>query len=202
VPGALAVLLAFAAAFASACNDRRPPVPVVSPPFDTLRVVSVDVVPLPPDSKPADFDLSPPGAVSVDTARGRLTARVERIGAGPESRSFRIVVRQDDGGAETVLKADAVNVSDLAWSPGGRTLAFCEGTLVFAAAADGTPDLLYAGPGGSYPGACTDLAWSEDGTQLRFIQLQHTRDAEIANPARVVLTLERLPPAAPQGRER
>jgi hypothetical protein len=201
--GRIAVVIAFTAALASACNDRephrRPADSNVPPPSDILHVASVDVVPLRPDTRLADFNLSPPAAVSVETPRGRLTARAEPAGAGPESRSFRIVVQQENGDAQTVVKSDAVNVFDMAWSRDGRMLAFCEGTLVFVAGRTGSAHLLYAGPGGSYPGACTDLEWTEDAGQLRFIQLQHARDAQLANPARVVLKLAPLPPAARQG---
>ncbi|HLZ50151.1 MAG TPA: protein kinase [Candidatus Acidoferrum sp.] len=51
-----------------------------------------------------------------------------------------------------------------AWSPDGRTVAYCEGNSIFQAKSDGsTPHSIL-----SIGGTCSDLRWSPDGSILRF----------------------------------
>jgi hypothetical protein len=124
------------------------------------------------------------------TDRRSGSAEVERISTGLESTKSRIVVTTDNHGPRTIVD-EVVNVGAISWSPDGDWLAFCEGTLVSVVNRNGGGrQLLYAGPGGPYPGACRELFWSVDGGELSFIQLEHAGDPSLANPSRIVLTLE------------
>jgi hypothetical protein len=159
-----------------------------------LRVLSTETTPLASTLKPDDLQLRLPREAAVDTPAGRFVARVEATKTSVESTASRIVLRahsRDSGTVvhERVIKEDAVNVFGLAWAPDGSSLAFCEGALVSVAGWSGDPQILHAGPGGPYPGACTDLSWSADRRQLRFIQVEHATDPSLANPARVTLEL-------------
>lgn len=180
-----------------------------SPPFELpaarrLQVASTAVTPLGSAWRPEERLASPPREVAVETATVRFIASVETKRTGLESTVFRIVLRaraRQSGGPvrEHVIEKDAVNLFDIAWAPGGSMVAFCEGTLVSAVGWSGDPQVLYVGPGGPYPGACTGLAWSADGGQLQFIQLEHATDTSLANPARVTLELKPAPSPAQNG---
>lgn len=159
-----------------------------------LRVLSTAITPLPSTSKAEALQFRPPNEIAIDTPTGRFVASVEATKTSVESTVSRIVLRarfRDSGAVvhERVVKEDAVNVFALAWAPDGSSLAFCEGALVSVSGWNGDPQILHAGPGGPFPGACTDLSWSADRTQLRFIQVEHATDPSRANPVRVTLQL-------------
>lgn len=186
------LLFVFAAACAgeqAAGPDREP---IAEPSLrSTLQVASQRVTALDSQWRPADADItSRPGEASVETGSLSVSAKIEQVTTGLESTISRIVVTTDQSAPKVIIQ-NAVNLGAIAWSPDGSRLAYCEGTLVHVVDRDGgNRQILYAGPGGPYPGACLELAWSSDGSQLSFIQLEHASELSLANPSRVVLTLE------------
>jgi Tol biopolymer transport system component len=119
----------------------------------------------------------------------RKIVKLIKKSTGLESASYQIYV--------TLLKscqkyfiAEAVNCYGLGWSPDSSKIAFSEGTLVHLADSDGSSQqMIYTGPGGPYPGACFDFAWSRDGRRLSFIQVESVRDSSLAHPKRITLLL-------------
>jgi hypothetical protein len=198
-----------ASAFAAGCSE--PPSPdaggtargLEPPHAGVIRVISTVATPLAAIG-PADRPTGPGAETEVQTAAGRFVATVSTARAGPESTVSRIVLRARSPSSdrllfERVVEKEVVNLFDLAWAPDGSAIALCEGTLVSVVGWAGDPQVLYAGPGGPYPGACAGLAWSEDGRRLQFVQFEHAADPALANPARVTLTLERDPSASQGG---
>jgi len=124
-------------------------------------------------------------AISPD---GHYTATLKPGRQQAESRTFDLII--ESSGTQTILAGGLINVGALTWSPSGRMLAICEGTLISVVdTGSGRRHRIFAGPGGPYPGTCRDLGWTEDEMQLSFIQIEHASDAELANPQRVILTL-------------
>jgi hypothetical protein len=120
---------------------------------------------------------------------GEKVAHIEPVQQGLESATYHIRVT-GPGGGDAITVAQPVNLSDLAWSPDGSKLAYCEGTMVQVVDSDGlTTRRLYVGPGGPYPGGCFELTWSDDGRRLSFIQVENVHRPEFSNPVEVVLTL-------------
>jgi Tol biopolymer transport system component len=126
----------------------------------------------------------------VPSPDGKRIAYSERMGgAGLESLRYGIYV-SDTTERERIKIAEVVNYYGLAWSPDGTKIAFSEGTIVYIADSDGmTKQAVHVGPGGPYPGACFNLTWSEGGQKLSFVQVENARDADLANPSKVVITL-------------
>jgi hypothetical protein len=125
----------------------------------------------------------------------RLTARVQTLSQGAESQRSRIAITGP--GRRPVTIATLVNYFGLAWSPDGSKVAYSEGAVVAISDSDGrTRTVIHTGPGGRYPGACFDLAWSEDGRVLSFTQVENAQQLDLSTPVRVSITLgtrSRLP---------
>lgn len=99
-----------------------------------------------------------------------------------------------EGGAPAVKVAEAVNWGGLAWSPDGSKVAYSEGTLIHVVDHDArTRNVVYAGPGGPYPGTCFDLKWENPDT-LSFTELESASETDLAYPKRITLRL--APPTA------
>ena len=116
----------------------------------------------------------------------------EPIARGTESRRSRVVINGPRG--RRLVVATAINYYGLVWSPDGSKIAFSEGAVVTIADATGkTRQVVYTGPGGRYPGACFDFAWSDDGRALSFTQVENAEQLDLSRPVRVVIALGTRP---------
>jgi hypothetical protein len=126
--------------------------------------------------------------VQVRSPDGRQVARAQTISTGRESRRSRIVISGPNRRFTPI--GAAVNYYGLAWSPDSSKIAFAEGAVVTIADADGrTRQVIHTGPGGPYPGACFDLAWSSDGHTLSFTQVENAGQLDLSHPVRVSIAL-------------
>jgi hypothetical protein len=151
-------------------------------PASQLRVVSITSEPT-TDTKGLNQV-----AADVKSADGQRVARVQPIGRGAESTRARLVITGP--GQRRVTLGEVVNHFGTAWSPGGRTIAYCSGAILTVADSDGkTSQALHRGPGGAYPGACFDIAWSADGGTISFTQVENAEQLDISTPKRITLTL-------------
>jgi Tol biopolymer transport system component len=158
--------------------------------FDLVSVRAADLSTLAEKTRDG---ASPEGLNQIVYTRpspdGKRVARAERVQAGLESFQYAIHINTI-GTEETVRIAEVVNCFGLAWSPDGSKIAFSEGTIVHIADSDGqSRQVIYVGPGGPYPGASFDLKWSEDGQRVSFVQVENARNADLANPKTVTITL-------------
>jgi hypothetical protein len=148
---------------------------------------------------PALPDYRAPLEVRHQTAGVRRRAHREPSGKGLESGVFRLVITAERTGAQGVVEG-ITNLSELAWSPEGECQAYCEGALLYTIDSSGTHRrLLYAGPGGAYPGACFDLSWSADGARLCFTLIENLFRPELAHPMRITLGLQSADPSPAVG---
>jgi len=124
----------------------------------------------------------------VRSPDGRRVARAQTVSVGRESRRSRIVITGPNRRRITI--GPIVNYYGLAWSPDGSKIAFSEGAVVTIADSDGqSRQVIHTGPGGPYPGACFDLAWSAAGRTLSFTQVENAEQLDLSRPTRVVITL-------------
>jgi hypothetical protein len=199
--GAFGVLVVVELAFAG-CDARRPAppeqkqrqppsTPAASPaPFELASIPAARLVKVSEDVRSIPFPNSPPAPPTrVPSPRGDRVAEVVRVGTGVESSTHRIIVSSPDR-RQGVAVADVTNLSGLIWSPDGSKIAFCEGAILHVADADGrTQRALHVGPGGPYPGACFDIAWTGRGDEIAFVEVQNASDPELGNPVRVTVKL-------------
>jgi hypothetical protein len=182
VPGCTPALQDRSGSAQGAAEDEAP-LDLAAVPASRLEVTAMA-------SRPVDTMPQPVALESALAAPdGKKVAHVEQVQQGLESATYTIRVA-GPGGGDGVTVARPVNLSDLAWSPEGSKLAYCEGTMLQVVDGDGrTSRRLHIGPGGPYPGGCFDLTWSDDGRRLSFIQVENVHRPELSNPVEVVLTL-------------
>jgi hypothetical protein len=182
------------AAAVSCAAPHQSPEPVAALPATDLRALAIDRQPVPVERIPRIAD-------EVKSPDGTRVARLEPIGTGLESRRDRLVIT--GAGPLSTTIAEVINFFGLAWSPDGQKVAYCEGAVLHIAdAAGATTQILHQGRGGRYPGACFDLAWSNDGRTLSLTEVENAEQLDISNPVRLTITLGPKPPAATSRRER
>ena len=121
---------------------------------------------------------------------GLWVAKLEELSRGQESTTRRLTVARAREGTQT-FSTEVTNLSALAWSPDGRLLAYCEGLIVHVVDSDGqSSQTVYVGPGGPYPGACSDLRWSPEGDSLIFRQIANVFQSDLANPLWVTIEFD------------
>ena len=121
---------------------------------------------------------------------GLWVAEVENLSSGQESTTRRLAVTRAREGTQT-FNAEVTNLTSLAWSPNSRMLAYCEGLIVHVVDSDGqSSKTVYVGPGGPYPGGCSDLRWSSEGSNLLFRQLPNVFRSDLGNPVWVTIEFD------------
>ncbi len=158
--------------------------------FELNSIRAAQIIKVDEDIKPVDaFNDIPALKTVVPGPDGIQVAHVEELKSGIESTSYRIYITQRNGHRDVSI-GEVVNLYDLAWSPEGSKLAFCEGTILHIADSDGrTRQQIYKGPGGPYPGACFNLHWSANVREISFIQVENVHYPELRNPVEVIISL-------------
>lgn len=159
-------------------------------PLELSKLRAADIKKLGTEVEPVTSPTAPgkvnPELVSPDQS---MIVQLVQKETGIESIAFQIYVTRIKT-REKIFIAEAVNCFGLGWSPDSSKIVFSEGTLVHLADSDGaTRQMIYAGPGGPYPGACFDYVWSQDGRRLAFIQVENVHDRTLAHPQRITLFL-------------
>lgn len=158
--------------------------------FELSKIRAKDLRKLAEEVEPIAFPVTPKKVKSeITSPNKRKIVRLVKKTAGLESITYQIYVKVLKS-CQKFFIAEAVNCYGLGWSPDSSKIAFSEGTLVHLADSDGvTQQIIYTGPGGPYPGACFDFAWSQDGRRLSFIQVESVHDSSLAHPKRITLLL-------------
>jgi hypothetical protein len=158
--------------------------------FELSKIRANDLKKLAEEVEPIAFpDVPKKVNPEITSPDKRKIAQLIKKSTGIESATYQIYVTFLES-CQKFFIAEAVNCYGLEWSPDSSKIAFSEGTLVHLADSDGvTQQMIYTGPGGPYPGACFDFAWSQDGRRLSFIQVESVHDSSLAHPKRITLLL-------------